>query len=183
MLIILVIKNKSMKREFQQPMYKHIIINAVFNIVYCLIMVLKMINTCIFYGPSVFCSNVYQEIWAQQFKIIFIHFLGNAIKMCSNFSYLILSFSRLLLITKKKNQDLDRGLKHGNTITFNYVFLLILLGCSLSLFKLFQYRVNNQFAGDITNKGFPFEKRDEEYCQIETNKQVCLMFSKFLIVL
>ena len=128
-------------------------------------MALKLINTCIFYGPSVFCSNVYQEIWAQQFKIIFIHFLDNAIKMCSNLSYLIFSFSRLLLITKQKKFSL---VLRNQKIKFNfyliYVLILILLSSFFSLFKLFQYRIN--FEIDFT-KEFPFEIRDEEYC---TNK-------------
>ena len=64
-----------------------------------------------------FCSNVYQENWAQQFKIIFIHFLGNAVKMCSNFSYLIFSLNRSTYTEKtlkkkiqtetNKNKELD----------------------------------------------------------------------------
>ena len=66
----LVIKNKNMKKEFQETMYNHIIINAIFNMVYCVIVILKLINTCIFYGPSVYCSKIYRENWAQRIKII-----------------------------------------------------------------------------------------------------------------
>jgi hypothetical protein len=88
-LTILVIRNKSKKKEFQEPMYKHIIINAVFNIVYCLIISFKLINTCIFYSPSVFlleCSsggvgskleNSFDSIFGHVSQILLKFFLHN----------------------------------------------------------------------------------------------------------
>ena len=180
-LTILVIRNKNMKREFQEPMYKHAVINAIFNILYCVIMVLKLINTCIFYGPSVFCSNVYQEEWAQNFKIILVHYLGNVTRMCSNFSYLIFSLSRLLLITKQKDGHLtNRTRSHKNIHFFFYfyVFAIVSFNCLFSLFKLFQYRKNALFNMGLE---FPFEIRDEEYCNNEKNKFQCQLFNAFKI--
>jgi hypothetical protein len=176
-LTILVITNKNKKKEFQHSMYRHIIINAVLNIVYCLIMIFKLINTCIFYGPSVFCSSVYQEIWAQNLKIILILFLGNAAKMCSNFSYLIFSASRLLLIEKQKERN--RAEKSRKKAIFFYIFLLVLQSCILSLFKLFQYRFN--LGHKNANKEFPYEKRDEHYCNDESHKYECKLFNAFKI--
>jgi hypothetical protein len=176
-LTILVITNKNKKKEFQHSMYRHIIINAVFNIIYCVIMILKLINTCIFYGPSVFCSSVYQEIWAQNLKIILIHFLGNAAKFCSNFSYLIFSASRLLLIEKQKERN--RVEKSRKKAIFFYIILLILISFILSLFKLFQYKDN--FSHKNANKEFPFEKRDEHYCNNESHKYECKLFNAFKI--
>ena len=41
LITILIIRNKTMRKDFQESIYKHIIINAVFNIVYCSIMILK----------------------------------------------------------------------------------------------------------------------------------------------
>jgi hypothetical protein len=176
-LTILVITNKSKKKEFHELMYKHIIINAVFNIIYCLIMIFKLINTCIFYGPSVFCSSVYQEIWAQNLKIVLIHFLGNAAKFCSNFSYLIFSASRLLLIETQKERN--RIEKSRKKIFFLYILLLILISLILSLFKLFQYE--NKFSYKNANKEFPYEKRDEHYCNDESHKYECKLFNAFKI--
>ena len=180
-LTILVIRNRNMKKEFQESMYKHIIINAGFNIVYCLIMGLKLINTCIFYGPSVFCSNVYQEIWAQQFKIILIHFLGNVTKMCSNVSYFFFSITRLLLLTKHKT-GVVINMRNKNTLIYIYIIILVLINCILSLFKLFQYRTNTfyDFSSSFV-KEFPYELRDEEYCKNVYNLHECQLFNVFKI--
>jgi hypothetical protein len=178
-LSILVIRNKNNKNEFQEPMYKHIIINAVFNIIFCLIMCLKLINTCIFYGPSVFCSSVYQEIWAQNLKIILIHFLGSVTKNCANFSYLMFSISRLILITKQKESNISTKSKaFRNAI---YVFTLVLVSSILCSFKLFQYRIKQYLTPFNAYKEFPFEIRDENYCYSETHKLQCKLFNTFKI--
>ena len=173
-LTIFIIRNKNMKKDFEESMYKHIIINSVFNIFFCVIMILKLINTCIFFGPSIFCSNVYQEDWAQNFKIILIHFLGNATKMCSNFSYLAFSLSRLLLVTRQKESDQNSKSHFKNRLVFIYIFLLTLISLILSCFKLFQYRKNEDF---IMSKEFPYEIRDEQYCENIINKFQCELFN------
>jgi hypothetical protein len=187
-LTILVIRNKSRKKEFQESMYGYIKVNAVFNILYCFIMGLKLMNTCIFYGPSVFCSNVYQEDWAQMLKIILVHFLGNVIKMCSNFSYLIFSLSRLLLLTKHKKGEVggSGGGSFGQiklskkSKNVKILFLsIILFSFILSSFKLFQYKINYDFD---SRKEFPIEIRDEFYCESESNKFQCKLFNLFKIV-
>jgi hypothetical protein len=178
-LTILVIKNKNKKKEFQEPMYKHIIINAVFNIIYCLIISFKLINTCIFYSPSVFCSSVYQEEWAQNLKIVLVQFLGTSAKFCSNFSYIIFSISRLWLITRRKVNNAND--KNKKLYTLIYIFVLVLTSFIFSLFKLFQYRINNYFYTNTSNKEFPFEIRDEIYCNDENNRFQCKLFYIFKI--
>jgi hypothetical protein len=179
-LTILVITNKNKKKEFQHSMYRHIIINAVFNIVYCVITSFKLLNTCIFYGPSVFCSSVYQEFWAQYLKVGLIHFLGNVAKMCSNFSYLIFSISRLRLVEKQNERDLS--VKSKKILSLIYILVLILVSCFLSIFKCFQYRINGYLSQKNTNKEFPFEARDERFC---TNDEMhtfqCKLFNVFKI--
>jgi hypothetical protein len=139
-LTLLDIINKNRNKEFQEPMYKHIIINAVFNIAYCLITSLKLLNTCLFYGSSLICSNVYQEVWAQNLKIYLIYFLGNAAKMCSNFSYLIFSISRMLLITQQK----ALGKKIKKMYILIYFLALIVIACLLSSFKMFSAQANRE---------------------------------------
>jgi hypothetical protein len=181
-IIIFVIRNRNMKKDFQEAMYKHIIINAIFNIVYCLITTFRLINTCIFYGSSVFCSHVYQEEWAQNLKIIFINFLGNVTKMCSNLSYLIFSTSRLLLITKSNDQNTNGAyfcFSNRKMFVLIYILLLIFLSGFLSSFKLFQYRKNIDF--DL-GKEFPMEIRDEHYCNNDANKLECKLFNLFKMI-
>ena len=70
-MIILVITNKSKKKAFKDQMYKLLLLNAVFNIVYSVIMALKLVNECLFYNSPLFCSSVYQTIESQYFKVIY----------------------------------------------------------------------------------------------------------------
>jgi len=145
-----------------------------------LIMILKLLNTCVFYGPSVFCSSVYQDLWAQELKIILIHFLGHVAKMCSNFSYLMFSFSRLLLLCKPTENRLQNK-PNENLLFFLYSLALILLSSLLSAFKLFQYETNSVLNPLNANKEFPFEIRDEKYCNVDGHQFQCRLFNFFKI--
>ena len=176
MFTIIVINNKCNKKVFGHSMYRFIQINSSFNIIYCIIMILKLMNTCIFYASSVYCSTIYQNESAQYFKIIIIHFFGNAIKICCNISYLFFSFNRLLLIIIHKSNIVAKKLTKFEII-FYYVSLLC-ISCFLSSFKLFQYKINS--LKDF-RKDFPYEVRDEYICDEEINKSDCKLFNSFKI--
>ncbi len=127
-------------------------------------------------AESIFVQSFYQETWAQNLKIVLIHFLGSSAKFCSNFSYVIFSINRLWLITeRKKRSTID---KNKNFITLIYILSLILISCIFSMFKLFQYRVNYYFYTNTFGE-FPFEIRDEVYCDDENNKFQCRLFNMF----
>ena len=177
LLTVIVIRNGNKKKEFTKPMYKHIQINAMFNIVYCAIMGLRLVNTCIFYGTGIFCSSVYQTTASQRFKMIVIHFFGNAIKTSSNVSYLSFSICRLLLITVYKDRRVTK--KKSNALYIVYASTILVASCVLSTFKLFQYSFNMALDAQ---KDFPFELRNEKYCLHWVHKFDCKLFSLFKIV-
>ena len=80
-LVFVTISNKSKSKLFQDPMYKHMKLNATFNILCCLAMTLSLITTCIDVNAhSPYCSIVYTEYSAQHFKIIVHHFLANVFR-------------------------------------------------------------------------------------------------------
>jgi hypothetical protein len=174
---LIVIKNKSKKKEFNETMYRFIEINSIFNIFYCLCMSMKLINTCIFDEESVFCSSVYTNDSSQYFKIIFIFFLGNSFKLSSNISYLLFSVSRLVLITIEKNLTKKEFKFNRYILYFGAIFLA---SCFLSVFKLFQYELNVE---QDFRKDFPFETLDEFYCEsngVDKNYK-CNLFKFFKI--
>ena len=176
---ILVIENRSKRKEFNQAMYRFIEINSIFNIIYCSIMVLKLINTCIFNKAGVFCSSVYEQSSSQYMKIILIHFLGNAIKLSSNYSYLLFALTRLILITVEKENNVER--KHKRLLYFLYLLIIFFVSCLFSLFKLFQYRLNENLS---TFKDFPYEIRDENFCDRDEDwvKFQCGLFKAFKLL-
>ena len=176
---LIVIENRTKRKEFNQAMYRFIEINSIFNIVYCIIMILKLINTCIFNKPSVFCSSVYEENSSQYFKIIVIHFLGNALKLSSNYSYLLFAFTRLILITFQKENTVERI--HKRRFYFIYFLIIFSISCLFSLFKLFQYKLNEIYQ---TSKDFPYEIRDEQFCSHDEEwiKFQCGLFRVFKLL-
>ena len=177
-LTIIVIRNKNKRKEFHSTMYEFIVINASINIVYCIIIILSMINTCVFYGSGIFCSSIYQNDSSQLFKIIIVIFLGNVIKMCSNVSYLSFSISRLkLILVHKGNNETNEKITKLKLLV--YFVAVILTSCLLSVYKFFQYNLN--IDRDF-RKDFPFESRDEIFCADLKNKLECQLFYAFKIV-
>ena len=177
LLTIIVIKNKRKRNDFKDPMYHHILLNAGFNIAYCLIMALKLINTCIFDNLGGFCSSYYHSIQAQYFKIVCIHFLGNVFKLSSNISYLSFTFSRFILISNLKSRHFFK--KFTNIRMPVYFVVCILLSCIISIYKLFQYRPNEEM--DLW-RDFPYEIRDEQFCSNVSNSVQCKWFSSLKII-
>ena len=173
-LTILVIRNKDKKKEFSHSIYKFIQINCIFNILYCMVISFNLMSSCVFYTSSVFCSSVYQKDSVQMSKIILIQFLGSALKMCSNFSYLSFSISRLVLISRhKENKSQTKLSTHFFTVYFT---VLMVSSCSLSIFRLFQFTINFEKG---YRKDFPFEVRNEEFCKDNLNKFQCKLFNSF----
>jgi hypothetical protein len=148
-LIILVLKNKQFKRKFDNLMYKHIFYNSLFNLIFCFINSFSLINICIFQKSS-FCSRFYKTQLAQYFKIIFALYLGNSIRLCCNFSFILFSLSRFFIITSKNWKLFSLIKKLNNNIFYLIMFIL----CSLwSMFKLFEYKPNEDYSS--FDKNFP----------------------------
>jgi hypothetical protein len=160
-LIMLVIKNrfKTSKKCLQNTMYEHVFYNSVFNFSFCLINSLSLMNVCVF-PKSSFCSSVYKTNGAQYFKIVFVLFLGNSIRLCCNFSFIYFALSRLYISTSKKPR-LFLLLQSVNL----KLFYLIMFGLSSvwSMFKLFEYKPNEAYSSFDTN--FPYNRYDSKYCQ------------------
>jgi hypothetical protein len=176
-LTIICIKNGNKKKDLKDPMYKHILINCLYNSVYCIIMMLKLINTCIFPYNSVFCSSVYQSESAQYFKIVLIIYFGNVMKMCSNISYISFSFSRFILVSNLKEKKI---FKTFNNIRLPVYFVVLFVSsCMINIFTLFQYTLN--IPSLISRLDFPYEIRNEEFCENELHKFECSAFNALKI--
>jgi hypothetical protein len=170
LMIIIVIKNfRYMKKEgfdssdmkSNENMFKHIKINSVFNCIYCSIMILKLINECLYLTSDVYCSKLALHPSSQSFKIIVQEFLGNLIKMCCNISYLGIAVSRYILILGK-----TKGIyqKFNEANFYLYSFIIFAISTIISLFKLFQYKINYGYFSFGTFD-FPEEIRARsDYC-------------------
>ena len=173
LLTIIVLKRAFAKNEMKDKMYNHVFFNSIFNVIFCILSLFKLINVCIF-DSTMFCSSLYYNVPSQYFKIIFFLFFGNIIKLCCNLSYISFTFSRFCLSTNKKagfyKKFDDMNLKF-------YYFLMVLFGIILSLFKLFQYDVNYIYN---YNKSFPYEIYDVNNCKSANYK--CVLFRTLKLV-
>ena len=175
-LVIIVINNKSKKMLFKDVMYKHIFLNSLFNIGLSIFMLLSLINTCVFYESNRFCSTVSRTESAQYFKIIGGEFMVNLLRTCSNLSFIFFSLSRLILVANLKERILV--FKKFETLNlFIYSAILIFFGILTSLFKFFDYGINEVYISKI---GFPYEIHNENLCYAFRENCHFFILSKFL---
>jgi hypothetical protein len=174
-LAILCIKNKSKAKLFKEKMYKHIEINSAFNIAYCSCMQFKIVGECLFYTSTVFCSRLYQLKAAQYFKLLVVVFMGNVLKYCMNVSFLCFTLSRYSLILNKTTGFY----KWFNGVSLKrYTMLLVGVSSLLSLFKLFQYQIVDDYDPMFN---FPNEVYGEFRCG-QRYSFYCGLFSFFKIL-
>ena len=174
LIVFFVVTNKKKKKNFNNSMYKHIKVNSVFNTLLCIINLISLMNLCIFPKLS-YCSSIYKNKLSQYLKIYLIYLLGNSVKICCNCSYIAFSVSRFYLASSnpsglfKKFQDLNQKKFYGIT------FLISLI---LSLFKVFQFKVNEFYSNfDLS---FPFDAFSPKYCgsdYIQTYSPTCKIFN------
>jgi hypothetical protein len=183
LLTLKVIRNKKHAKNFSNSMYKHICVNALFNVGYCLIYLLSLINICIYQKTS-FCSSIFRTEFAQYFYIYVILFLGNTFRLCCNISYIFFSISRFALSGTSNKNRFRKFIEKQNIKRFYiglFAFTLV-----FSLFYVFENKVNilfQEFAGfdfDILNQNNVYDKR---FCEsvsfdprMETNFQLTPSF-------
>jgi hypothetical protein len=150
-------KHNQKSKDFNasKNMFRHININAGFNVIYCLIMMFKLLNECLFYSSSLYCSKAAQLVSVQWLKIVLIELFGNAIKICCNISYIGIGLSRFILISSKNKGIISKFYSLRTSI---YATVLILFGVLLSLFKLFEYKIN-LLHFSFNSFDFPYERR------------------------
>jgi hypothetical protein len=186
--VIIVAKNiKNLKKDglnspkkSKDTIFKHIIIYSCFNVMFCALTILKPINECTTY--TLFCSSVSTSQSAQWFKIIFIEFLGNIIKLCCNISYTFITVSRIVVVYNK-SLCLD---SFTNRKIFFYVFSMIIIGIVLNIYKLFEYNIDSlMITVDVANvnKAFPTDKYNYMSCDgIYSIGSLCFFYNIFKII-
>ena len=161
--LTIILLNKVLKKKHcNKILYNHMLVNALFNLAFCIVSSFSLMNVCIFPKTS-FCSSIYKERFAQYFKIYVINFLGEALRFCCNFSYFTFAFSRIYATSSVdfiKTNIMKLFEKIRLKLCFFFVFLLGLL---LNLFKLFEYKITEPFS--TTDIKFPFNGYDILYCE------------------
>jgi hypothetical protein len=147
--------------------------NAIINILFTLLVTLKLMNECIFYDSNLFCSKIYQTDEIQYFKIYVYAFFGNVLRTCASLTYLSISMSRIILVRERiaVGSFLDK-FHHFNYKILTFIF--VILGCLVSLYRVFQYALNEMRD---SNSLFPYEISNETTCTYFKNSEFrCKLF-------
>ena len=146
-------------------MFKHIVTHSVFNVIYCGISILRLINECS--SNSLFCSTLYTTRAAQWFRVVVIEFAGNAVKTCCNVSYLGISLSRFILMKDKPSRCFSCLARLNFKV---YALVLLAFGSLLSVFKLFDYSIDEFYYGSFKKRYFPTESYNYFSCLLLKKK-------------
>jgi hypothetical protein len=163
LIVIQIVKNPNRRKVFASSMYKHILANSIFNLMFCLLSTFSLVNVCIF-PKSSFCSGVFQEATAQYIKIYAFNFVGNTIRFCCNFSNFAFALTRYLLSTSKGvGTNRTSWLKQIEKLNMKPLYAIVLaFGLLLSIFKVFEFKKNDAY--NIFDVRFPFNAYDIDYC-------------------
>jgi hypothetical protein len=116
-------------------------LNAIFNCAYCVIFLFYPINSCVdtlTYGY--FCSSIRTLVVTQLYKIVFVAYFGESIKMCANIFYILMNVNRYMLIGREHNPTLEKisNLDMNCVIGFSIAISLF-----LNIGHIFQYTLND----------------------------------------
>jgi hypothetical protein len=137
--VILTIKTNN-KVELKEDFYKYMSLNSKFNCLYCLIYVFYPINYCLTNVSSgLFCSPVFNTVAAQLYKLVFMTYFGEAVKMCSNISYIFISISRYMLIGKEHSLILESISK---VKIKKLILLAVIFSALMNIGHCFQFKIN-----------------------------------------
>ena len=175
LLVICTIRNKTKHKEFHDKMYNFMLVNAAYNVLYAIVGLLKLMNTCVFFHTPIMCSSVYQTHPIQYFKIVGVFFMGNVFKLGANISYVSFTLSRLITVSDIGGKSL-LATKLKRVSTRVYAMLFFVFSSGLSSFILFQYRINRNRD---YRKEFPYESRVGNFCH--TLPTQCKLFNAFKI--
>jgi hypothetical protein len=131
--------NKNSKVEFKEDFYSYMMINSIFNCLYCLVYTFYPVNYCQLFETGYFCSLINATVSVQVIKIVFIGFFGEVFKMCSNISYIFVTINRYMLIGKDHNSILEKisKLDFKAAVAATVAFSLL-----MNIGHAFQYRIN-----------------------------------------
>jgi hypothetical protein len=155
-------------------MFNHILINSSFNVIYCLVVCSKLLNECLALNSSLFCSSLLKYKSAQIFKIVFIEYFGNVLAICCNISYIGIIISRFLIYKQSRVFNCFRRIK-----MWVYLIFVLAFSLGLSVFKLYEYKLDKLDYTSLNTNYFPTEiRRLFDYCGTIPNKETeCKYFN------
>ena len=177
LLVVIVILHKRNKETFKDlNHYSYLWLNSSFNLLILIITFLSWFNEC-FYPFEVFCPEMRKTIFNQYFKIIFKEVFVTLLKFMCNFTYVAFALNRIALIGKDHSKIV---MFISNLDIRIYSVVCVLISCSLSWIKYFEYQVNYfepHLNYPISNDWDIMKMADYNYDKTFLNKYLVLSIS------
>jgi hypothetical protein len=143
--------NQNTQHFLKDNIANYMIANSVFNSLYCVIFLFYPINGCVDLLYGSFCSSIHTSYVSQYYKIIFIAYAGEILKMCSNISIILINVNRHMLIGREHSAFLEFVSQWDFKWTIG---LSVLLSAVLNIGHIFQYQLNDGTAYSENLFGF-----------------------------
>ena len=142
-------------------MYKHMNINSIFNLLFCIVNSFALMNVCIFPRTS-FCSRVYHDVTSQYFRIWVGLYAGECLRFCCNASYFFFMVSRFFAITHNPNAERKIFKKFKNMNLKMFTLCVIGVGLLLNVYIVMEYKVDLPYS--MSDQNPPYNAYDIVYC-------------------
>jgi hypothetical protein len=114
---------RAQAKELKEPFFDYMKVNSCLNCIYCSVYLTTLMNECILFN-GIYCSSIRQSLFAQWYRILVIEYFGDAIKICSNFTYILMNVNRYIAHRPRPQQDPTINI--GSPFDINrYFFILI----------------------------------------------------------
>lgn len=136
LLVIIVVQMNS--KELKENHYKYMWMNSLINVLYLVIQPFNLISECQQFDGW-FCSSVRKFFFSQYFKIIFVEYVSNLLRLLSNFTYAGFCINRSSLI----GQEHSKLTIYVSNLSINKYLLRIFIPCmGLSTVEIFKFMPN-----------------------------------------
>jgi len=179
LLLILCLSNKKI---ISDKMYTYLLINAYFNIFYCLTITFK---SAVSYFENRFSSSIFvskNSITFELLNLYLIKFGTNIFKTGSNISYFMFVLSRYFMVTGKKGlfvekfQKFNRGLFIFLTVSISVLFNIQIIFKFTNKYSELDYFPNHFFISKTFSENYNKETIDD-YKEIFSSKSEYLILN------
>ena len=158
-LSIVTLRNKNKSKELSENVFIYSQIYFTFNIIYCFIALLKLINKCIKIN-GIYCPYYIRNENIKYMDIYLFKYWASSIKLCSSITELSIAISRL----KSSLISHNKLLKLGSNASFRtYILINIIFSLALSSIKRLEFSINNSYyTGTAKNLFLPNPSTKED---------------------
>jgi len=150
LLSILVLTNKTYKKQMQEKMFKQMLAVCVINLLVCTIYLLRLTYKCIDPIQSYCVAIIVFNKTKRYILLTFTNYLGNIFKTCSNSFQILIVLDRYVLSTGNKSRVLN---KIAQLKTKNFFLISFVLSSVLNAIKIFEFNYEIDY---INRLKFPF---------------------------